>query len=144
MDETKKKNKKTKKKLQKLLIKELKRVEPGKTGLDNRAYEDGFTKPMDIPEHVLSALNELEALRVNTDEDVDETKNKNKKKTKMELQRFLINQLNHVGQGKTGLDNKVYKKEFTMPMEIPEDVLNILGDLDTFLDKELEKSERYE
>ncbi|KAG5267603.1 hypothetical protein AALO_G00223580 [Alosa alosa] len=57
VDETKMKNKKkTKKELQKLLIKELKRVEHGKTGLDNRAYEDGFT----MPEEVISVLNDLD------------------------------------------------------------------------------------
>ncbi|KAG5264692.1 hypothetical protein AALO_G00256960 [Alosa alosa] len=73
VDETKKKNKKIKKELQKLLIKELKKIEHDKKRLDNRAYENGFTMPMDIPEHVLSALNELEALRIYSNEDMDET-----------------------------------------------------------------------
>ncbi|XP_048124647.1 uncharacterized protein LOC125310904 [Alosa alosa] len=139
VDETKKKNKKKiKKELQKLLIKELKKIEHDKNGLDNRAYEDGFTMPMDIPEHVLSALNELEALRIYSDEDMDETTKKNKMKRKIELQRFLINELKEVEHSKTDLDNQVYEEKslITMPMDIPEDVL--------FLDKQLEVSERYE
>ncbi|KAG5273676.1 hypothetical protein AALO_G00154210 [Alosa alosa] len=146
-DETKKKNKKKiKKELQKLLIKELKKIEHDKKRLDNRAYEDGFTMPMDIPEHVLSALNELEALRIYSDEDMDETTKKNKMKRKIELQRFLINELKEAEHGKTDLDNQVYEEKslITMPVDIPEDVLNVLDDLDTFLDKQLEVSERYE
>ncbi|XP_041956722.1 uncharacterized protein LOC121715270 [Alosa sapidissima] len=147
VDETKKINKKKiKKELQKLLIKELKKIEHDKNGLDNRAYEDGFTMPMDIPEHVLSALNELEALKVYSDEDVDETTKKNKMKRKIELQRFLINELKEVEHGKTDLNNKVYEEKslINMAMDIPEDVLNVLDDLDTFLDIEMEVSERYE
>ncbi|XP_041918003.1 uncharacterized protein LOC121682069 isoform X2 [Alosa sapidissima] len=140
VDETKKKNKKE---LQKLLIKELKKIEHDKKRLDNRAYEDGFTMAMDIPEHVLSALNELEALRIYSDEDMDETTKKNKMKRKIELQRFLINELKEVEHSKTDLHNQVYEEKslITMPMDIPEDVLD---DLDTFLDKQLEVSERYE
>ncbi|XP_041934630.1 uncharacterized protein LOC121697254 [Alosa sapidissima] len=146
VDETKKKNKMIKRKLQKLLIKELKKIEHDKNGLDNRAYEDGFTMPMDIPQHVLSALNELEALRIYSDEDMDETTKKNKMKRKIELQRFLINELKEVEHSKTDLDNHVYEEKslITMPMDIPEDVLNVLDDLDTFLDNELEESETYE
>ncbi|XP_041934685.1 uncharacterized protein LOC121697289 [Alosa sapidissima] len=147
VDETKKKNKKKiKKELQKLLIKELKKIEHDKNGLDNRAYEDVFTMPMDIPEHVLSALNELEALRIYSDEDMDETTKKNKMKRKIELQRFLINELKEVEHSKTDLDNHVYEEKslITMPMDIPKDVLNVLDDLDTFLDKQLEVSERHE
>lgn len=133
VDDTKKKNiKKTKKKLQKLLIKELKKkIEHSKNGLDNRTFED------ELPDHVQSALNELESgtLRVNTDDDAGEIKRKYKRKS--ELQRFLINELREVEPRKTELDNKGYEEECTMPMEIPE-VLNVLDDLDTFLDKELE------
>ncbi|KAG5275659.1 hypothetical protein AALO_G00123130 [Alosa alosa] len=74
--------------------------------------------PMDTPEYVLSALNELEALIVYIDEDVDEAQRKYKRKK--ELQSFLINELKEVEHGKTDLDNKVYKETSTMPMEIPE------------------------
>ncbi|KAG5266455.1 hypothetical protein AALO_G00232290 [Alosa alosa] len=86
---------------------------------------------------------ELEVLGVNIDEDVDETKNKNKKMTKNKLQKLLIKELKQVKHGKTGLDNMAYEEGF-MPIEIPEDVISILNDLDTFLDKQLEEQERNE
>ncbi|XP_062379373.1 uncharacterized protein LOC134067904 isoform X2 [Sardina pilchardus] len=129
MDEAKKANKKTtKKNLQKLLIKELKKkIERSKNGLDNGTYED------ELPEHVLAALNELETLRVNTDDDEEEIKKKCKRKS--ELQRFLINEAKEVDHDKKELYNKVSEEEGTMPMD---EVLNVLDDLDTFLDKELE------
>ncbi|KAG5269304.1 hypothetical protein AALO_G00200540 [Alosa alosa] len=79
---------------------------------------------------------ELEALGVNIDEDVDETKKKNRKKTKKELQNLLIKELKQLSNGKTGLDNRAYEEVFTMSMEIPEDVISVLNDLDTFLDKQ--------
>ncbi|KAG5277467.1 hypothetical protein AALO_G00117960 [Alosa alosa] len=91
---------------------------------------------------------ELEALGVNVDGhelDMDENKNKNKK-TKKELQKLLIKELKRVEDGRTGLDRRVRERAegLTLPMEIPQDVLNVLHDLDAFLDKELKDSERNE
>ncbi|XP_041959098.1 uncharacterized protein LOC121718230 [Alosa sapidissima] len=91
---------------------------------------------------------ELEALGVNVDghgQDMDENKNKNKK-TKKELQNLLIKELKRVKDGRTGLGKRAWERAegLTLPMEIPEDVLNVLHDLDVFLDKELEDCERNE
>ncbi|XP_041920902.1 uncharacterized protein LOC121684853 isoform X2 [Alosa sapidissima] len=88
---------------------------------------------------------ELEALGVNVDghgQNMDENKNK---KTKKELQKLLIKELKQVEDGRTGLDKKARERAegLTLPMEIP-DVLNVIHDLDAFLDKELEDSERNE
>ncbi|XP_048105496.1 uncharacterized protein LOC125298739 [Alosa alosa] len=146
VDETKKK---TKKKLQKLLIKELKKIEEDKKGLENRAYND-YTMPMDTPEYILSALNELEALIVYIDDDVDEAQRKYKRKK--ELQNFLINELKEVEHGKTDLDNQDYKETSTIPMEIPESERNegeavldsLLYKVDSTLDGRMKRKRKRE
>ncbi|KAG5278930.1 hypothetical protein AALO_G00104290 [Alosa alosa] len=76
---------------------------------------------------------------------MDENKNKNKK-TKKELQNLLIKELKRVKDGRTGLGKRARERAegLTLPMEISEDVLNVLHDLDVFLDKELEDCERNE
>ncbi|KAG5260818.1 hypothetical protein AALO_G00296940 [Alosa alosa] len=86
---------------------------------------------------------ELEALGVNVDMDMDENKKNPKKKTKKELQKLLIRELKLVEHGRIRLDKRPRERAegLTLPMEIPEDVVIVLNDLDTYLDKQLEESE---
>ncbi|XP_041926263.1 uncharacterized protein LOC121690024 [Alosa sapidissima] len=86
---------------------------------------------------------ELEALGVNVDMDMDENKKNPKKKTKKELQKLLIRELKLVEHGRIRLDKRARERAegLTLPMEIPEDVVIVLNDLDTYLDKQLEESE---
>ncbi|KAG5260792.1 hypothetical protein AALO_G00296650 [Alosa alosa] len=86
---------------------------------------------------------ELKALGVNVDMDMDENKKNPKKKTKKELQKLLIRELKLVEHGRIRLEKRARERTegLTLPMEIPEDVVIVLNDLDTYLDKQLEESE---
>ncbi|KAG5275647.1 hypothetical protein AALO_G00123000 [Alosa alosa] len=86
---------------------------------------------------------ELKASGVNVDMDMDENQKNPKKKTKKELQKLLIRELKLVEHGRIRLDKKARERAegLTLPMEIPEDVVIVLNDLDTYLDKQLEESE---
>ncbi|XP_041926986.1 uncharacterized protein LOC121690468 [Alosa sapidissima] len=84
---------------------------------------------------------ELKALGVNVD--MDENQKNPKKKTKKELQKLLIRELKLVENGRIRLEKRARERTegLTLPMEIPEDVVIVLNDLDTYLDKQLEESE---